>query len=115
MGSGKVLNLGRGARRAAADVPYLSSSIAVNLACISMFDGTTHLEIKSLQCFMTMDDDVDLKSIFKPMGRGVGDQGPCIWTYDVTTGDSYCTGLTNSQSTNCKCTLDCSLSSYSSV
>ena len=48
MGSGKVLNLGRGARRAAADVPYLSSSIAVNLACISMFEGPTHLEIKSL-------------------------------------------------------------------
>ena len=34
---------------------------------------------------MTMEHDVEFKSIYKPMGRGVGDQGPCIWTYDVTT------------------------------
>ena len=73
-----MLNLGRGVRRYAADVPYLSSSIAVNLAQISMFEGTTHLEIKSLQCFMTMDDDVDFKSIYKPMGRVLGIRDPAF-------------------------------------
>ena len=36
---------------------------------------------------MTMEHDVEFNSIYKPMGRGVhvGDQGPCFWTYDVTT------------------------------